>query len=94
MSSTGVIKRSISASLLTDDLIKTFEHSAPAEAERTELVTDEEMADLWAFHLALADGLTEVEIRKRDPDLYRRLQARYLTQAELTRDRLNQLPYR
>ena len=57
-------------------------------------MTKEEAADLMAFLRAIADGLTEADIRLRDPDLYRRVQARALTQAEMTRDRLNQLLHR
>ena len=57
-------------------------------------MTKEEAADLVAFSLAIADGLTEEDVRLRDSDLYRRVQARALTQAEMTRDRLNQLLHR
>lgn len=87
-------KRARAARTFTDELFDSIESALPPDEGRTEALTDEEVADLWAFHLAIADGLTEEDIRKREPDLYRRLQARYLTQAEITRDRLNQLPYR
>ena len=48
-------------------------------------------ADLWTLHLALANNMTEDEFRRTEPAVYQRLQSRYLTQAEMTRDRLNQL---
>ena len=77
-----------------DELLKSVEASAPAGSKKPQELTEEEVADLVAFCLAVADGLTEEDIRKRDPDLYRRVQARYMTQEEITRDRLDQLPYR
>ena len=84
------------ANALVDDLTSRFQ-SMPASSDsevQTEPVTEAEAADLGAFCLAIADGLTEEDIRQRDPDLFRRLQARYMTEAEITRERLNQLPHR
>lgn len=91
---TTILRRARGLAALTDELIQSVENLTPAEAGREKIVTDEEAEDLWAFQLALSDGVSEAEIRRRDPDLYRRLQERYLTQAEMTRDRLNQLPCR
>ena len=91
---TTILRRARGLAALTDELMKSVENLAPAEAGREKSLTDEEAADLWAFHLALSDDVSEAEIRQRDPDLYRRLQERYLTQEEMTRDRLNRLPYR
>lgn len=87
-------KRARAARAFTDELFNSIDSSVPPDERRTEPVTEEEAADLVKFCLAVADGLTEEDIRRREPDLFRRLQARYLTQAEITRDRLDQLPYR
>ena len=38
--------------------------------------------------------MTEDEFRRTEPAVYQRLQSRYLTQAEMTRERLHPLPYR
>ena len=38
--------------------------------------------------------MTEDEFRRTEPEVYQRLQSRYLTQAEMTRERLHPLPYR
>ena len=77
-----------------DGLLKSVKAIAPAELKKTKAVTKEEAADLVAFLLAIANGLTEADIRQRDPDLYRRVQACALTQTEMTRNRLNQLLHR
>ena len=93
-SPTSVLRRARGLAALTDELMQSIERLPTADTGREEIVTDAEAEDLWAFHLALSDGVSEADIRQRDPDLYQRLQSRYLTQAEMTRDRLNQLPYR
>ena len=67
---------------------------SPEEGRGRSRSPRKEAADLVAFSLAIADGLTEADIRLHDPDLYRRVQAHALAQAEITRDRLNQLLHR
>lgn len=89
-----ILRRARGLAALTDELIKAVENMTPAQAGGEKSLTGEEIKDLWAFHVALSDGVSEAEIRRRDPELYRRLQERYLTQEEMTRDRLNQLPDR
>ncbi len=96
MSKSKKVRRTWSAVSVIDDLTSGIENMVPSSdgAPKTEPVTKAEAADLTAFNLAIADGLTEEDIRKRDPDLFRRVQARYMTEAEITQDRLNQLPHR
>ena len=93
-SSNSISRRAQGVSAYADALLKSVEASAPAGSKETQAVTKEEAADLVAFLLAIEDGLTEEDIRKRDPDLFRRVQARHMTQEEITQDRLDRLPYR
>ena len=86
-------RRARAARAFADELFDSIDSAVLPDEGRTEALTEEEKADAVAFCLAIKDGLTEEDIRQRDPDLFRRVQARYMTQAEITRDRLNQLPY-
>ena len=91
----GGTRRGLGAIAVGEDLTSASAARSPAEdAGRTEPVTTEEAAALGASSLAIADGLTEEDSRERDPDVFRRVQARSLTQAERTQDRLNQFPSR
>ena len=92
--SSSISRRAQGVSAYADALLKSVEASASAGSKETQALTEEEAADAAAFLLMVADGLTEEDIRKRDPDLFRRVQERHMTQEEITQDRLDRLPYR
>ena len=91
---TSISRRARGATQLAGDLTRLLRDIQPADMGQVEPVSEDTAADLWTLHLALANNMTEDEFRRTEPAVYQRLQSRYLTQAEMTRDRLNQLPYR
>ena len=90
----SISRRARGATQLAGDLTRLIRDIRQDELGQVEAVSEDTVADLWTLHLALADDMTEDEFRRTEPEVYQRLQSRYLTQAEMTRDRLNQLPYR
>ena len=52
------------------------------------------LRDIQPADMGQVEAVTEDEFRRTEPAVYQRLQSRYLTQAEMTRERLHQLPYR
>ena len=93
-SPTSISRRAQGARQLARDLTDLLRDIQPADMGQIEAGSEDTAADLWTLHLALANNMTEDEFRRKEPEVYQRLQSRYLTQAEMTRDRLNQLPYR
>ena len=91
---TSISRRALGAYQLALDLTNLLRDVQPADMGQVEAVSEDTAADLWTLHLALANNMTEDEFRRKEPEVYQRLQSRYLTQAEMTRDRLHQLPYR
>ena len=93
-SPTSISQRATGATQLASDLTRLIRDIKPDDMGQVEPVSAETAADLWTLHLALADDMTENEFRGKEPAVYKRLQSRYLTQEELTRDRMEQLPFR
>lgn len=73
----SISRRARGASQLAGDLLDLLQGLTPADRGAGEELNAQDMADLWQFHLALADGMTEEDFRHKAPAVYERLQAVY-----------------